>query len=66
VKTEQELPERVYRIDPQSGAVTIVAEGIEGPNGLAFSPDESRLYIVQSRGVDFGFNVGLEPNPSPN
>jgi gluconolactonase len=49
-KAEQELPERVYRIDPQSGAATVVAEGIEGPNGLAFSPDESRLYIVQSRG----------------
>jgi len=49
-KAQQELPERVYRIDPQSSALTIVAEGIEGPNGLAFSPDESRLYLVQSRG----------------
>jgi gluconolactonase len=49
-KAQRELAERVYRIDPQSGAATIVAEGIDGPNGLAFSPDESRLYIVQSRG----------------
>ena len=49
-KAEQELPEQVYRIDPHSGAATIVAEEIEGPNGLAFSPDETRLYIVQSRG----------------
>jgi gluconolactonase len=49
-KAEQELPERVYRIDLRSGAVTVAADGIEGPNGLAFSPDESRLYIVESRG----------------
>ena len=30
---------------------TIVAEGILGPNGLCFSPDEKILYIVESRGV---------------
>jgi gluconolactonase len=48
-KAEQELPERVYRLDPQTGAVRVVAEGIDGPNGLAFSPDESRLYLVASR-----------------
>ena len=39
---------RVYRIDPQSGAVESVCEDFEQPNGLAFSPDESRLYIVDS------------------
>jgi gluconolactonase len=30
-KAEQELPERVYRIDLRSGAVTVAADGIEGP-----------------------------------
>ena len=48
VKAEQELPMNVYRIDP-SGAMRVVAEGINQPNGLAFSPDESILYIVESR-----------------
>jgi gluconolactonase len=48
-KAEAELPGNVYRIDGQSGEVTLVAEGIPGPNGLAFSPDESKLYIVASR-----------------
>ena len=39
----------VYRIGPASGDVRIVADDFERPNGLAFSPDESRLYIVDSR-----------------
>jgi len=49
-KAEPELPMNVYRWDP-SGKVTVVAEGISQPNGLAFSPDEKLLYIVQSRSV---------------
>ena len=49
-KEESELPTNVYRID-SSGAVSVVAEGINQPNGLAFSPDESILYIVESRAV---------------
>jgi gluconolactonase len=39
----------VYRIDPVSGDVRIVADDFERPNGLAFSLDESRLYIVDTR-----------------
>jgi gluconolactonase len=31
--------------------LSVVAEGINQPNGLAFSPDESVLYIVESRSV---------------
>lgn len=49
-KAEAELPTNVYRRDP-SGALSVVAEGINQPNGLAFSPDESILYIVESRSV---------------
>jgi gluconolactonase len=45
-----ELPEtNVYRVDGQTGAVTVVADDVQGPNGLAFSPDESKLYVVESR-----------------
>jgi gluconolactonase len=42
-----ELPTNVYRVDRQ-GAATVVAGDIPRPNGLAFSPDESRLYVVVS------------------
>ncbi|WP_425418930.1 SMP-30/gluconolactonase/LRE family protein [Oricola indica] len=38
----------VYRIDPDSGDVTVVADDFDMPNGLAFSPDESLLYIADS------------------
>lgn len=48
-RAEPELPQNVYRIDPVSGEVEAVAEDIRGPNGLAFSPDEQILYLVESR-----------------
>ena len=38
----------VYRFDPASGAISIVASDFVKPNGLAFSPDESLLYIVDT------------------
>ncbi len=49
-KAEPELPTNVYRID-SAGALSVVAEGINQPNGLAFSPDESLLYVVESRSL---------------
>jgi gluconolactonase len=57
-KADPELPTHVYRWD---GSLSVVAEGINQPNGLAFSPDESILYIVESRSVPrriLAFDVG--------
>ncbi len=39
---------RVYRFDEASGALTVVADDFVQPNGLAFSPDESLLYLVDT------------------
>ena len=39
----------VYRLDPDSGAISVVADDFERPNGLAFSVDETRLYIIDTR-----------------
>jgi gluconolactonase len=39
----------VYRIAPRTGEVSIVADDFERPNGLAFSLDERRLYIADTR-----------------
>lgn len=47
-KSEFELPCHVYRLDPVTGQATIVADDFERPNGLAFSPDESKLYIADT------------------
>ena len=38
----------VYRVDPASGGVTKVAGDFVKPNGLAFSPDEKRLYVADT------------------
>jgi len=45
-----ELPTNVYRIDGETGEMSVLVEGINQPNGLCFSPDEDRLYLVESRG----------------
>jgi gluconolactonase len=49
-KATPELPYRVYRIDSRSGAISIAVGDMERPNGLAFSPDENRLYVVDTPG----------------
>jgi gluconolactonase len=44
-----ELPMAVYRVDGATGDISVVADDILAPNGLAFSPDEKILYVVESR-----------------
>jgi gluconolactonase len=46
-RAEQEQPCRVYRID-RSGKIAAVISDMKAPNGLAFSPDESRLYVADT------------------
>ena len=48
-KGEQELPASVYRFDPATAELTVMEDEIVGPNGLAFSPDERTLYLVDCR-----------------
>jgi gluconolactonase len=49
-KATAELPYRVYRIDPRTGRITVAVGDMERPNGLCFSPDENRLYVVDTPG----------------
>ena len=48
-RAESERPQALYRLDPTTGRADVLADDIAGPNGLAFSPDETRLYVVASR-----------------
>jgi len=48
VKAKSELPTNVYRLDPATGQAGVVIANIDNPNGLCFSPDERRLYVVES------------------
>jgi gluconolactonase len=43
-----ELPTNIYRVDGRTGAVTVAADDVSRPNGLAFSPDERILYVVEA------------------
>ena len=44
-RAQFELPTNVYRLNPDSGEVSVVTAELEKPNGLCFSPDYSKLYI---------------------
>jgi gluconolactonase len=48
-RASPQLPTNLYRFDPSTESLEVVADDVLSPNGLAFSPDESRLYVVQSR-----------------
>ena len=47
-KDQFELPPYVYRLDPITGQARVVLDDFVRPNGLAFSPDEKLLYVVDS------------------
>ena len=38
----------VFRFDPVSEELAIVIDSMEEPNGIAFSPDEAKLYVADS------------------
>jgi gluconolactonase len=49
-KAKQENGNNVYRVDGKTGEIKVVADDFIRPNGLAFSADEKKLYIVDSAG----------------
>jgi gluconolactonase len=59
-RAQLESSSNVYRIDGATGEATAVATDIRGPNGLAFSPDEMKLYLVESRATPNRLILGYE------
>ncbi|ACT14706.1 MULTISPECIES: SMP-30/gluconolactonase/LRE family protein [Pectobacterium] len=43
----------VYCFDPRDGSLSIAASDLQRPNGLAFSPDETHLYVADMSIIDF-------------
>jgi gluconolactonase len=41
-KAPFELPANVYRLDPKTGEATVVVSDMDKPNGICFSPDETK------------------------
>ena len=56
-RPEPELGDFVYRWDPASGLVDVVADGFDKPNGIALSADGATLYVTDS-GADRGAGDG--------
>lgn len=53
---KRELPNNVYRVDPDGRVALVIDQDTLGsaPNGIAFSPDYRRLYVVARGGVVMG------------
>jgi gluconolactonase len=47
-KQASERPPGVYRYEPETKELELVADDFDGPNGIAFSPDERRLYVAET------------------
>lgn len=67
------LPNNVYRFDPNKNALEVVIDDLKMPNGIAFSPDEKILYVIDSAAIQaprtyyeknphviYAFDVGVE------
>jgi gluconolactonase len=58
-KAESELGKNyVFRFDPKCLTLDVVSDYVSEPNGLAFSPDESILYVSDTSGATQGFEKG--------
>jgi len=42
----------VFRVDPKSGSIKVVVDDFAEPNGITFSPDEKKLYIIDTGFTD--------------
>lgn len=54
-KQKQENPAALYRLNPQTGQLHCASQHFTGPNGVALSPDEKRLYVTET-GEQFSEN----------
>ncbi|KZF19306.1 calcium-dependent phosphotriesterase [Xylona heveae TC161] len=51
------LPGQVYRFEPGTGVIQVVADGFVKPNGLEFSPDYKTVYITDTGAVQYNLNL---------
>jgi gluconolactonase len=51
------IPKQVYRFDPKTGEVAVVADGFDQSNGLEFSPDLKTLYVTDTGAQHFSPNL---------
>jgi len=47
-RPKPQLPQQVYRFEPESGDIRVVADGFGRPNGICFAPGEDSVYITDT------------------
>lgn len=48
IRPAPQLPNQVYRFDPATGGIRVVADGFGRPNGICFSPGEETCYVTDT------------------
>jgi gluconolactonase len=65
-RKEQE-ENNVFRVDGKTGEITSVIDDFQGPNGILFSPDEKKLYIIDTPATHIRvFDVDIETGKLTN
>lgn len=65
LRGEREIPGNwVYKLDPKSGEVEVVIKDLAMPNGIVFSPDETRLYVADTGGNKMHPNESFHKLPA--
>jgi gluconolactonase len=49
-QSKPELKEAVYRVDPKTARIDVVTDALDKPNGICFSHDYKRLFVVDTGG----------------
>ncbi|KAI9647853.1 hypothetical protein NHQ30_004241 [Ciborinia camelliae] len=50
IRPQPQLPPQVYRYMPETNDIRVVADGLQEPNGITFSPDEKTAYLTDGMG----------------
>lgn len=61
VDTAPQLPTASYRFNPSTGATFLIDDTLEQPNGIAFSPDGSTLYITETGALTGSIDPAVGP-----
>ena len=56
-KTKPRLPNHVYRYEPTTRNLRVMADGFGRPNGICFSPDEQTVYITDTDQIRGSENI---------
>lgn len=62
-RPKPQLPQHVYRFDPGSGDIRVVADGFGRPNGICFSPGEETVYISDTDLIHGSHAASAHINP---